>query len=485
MGVWGAAARPQPARHRRPVLRGLRLRRRRPRPSRPVGGGRCAGGEVLRRAAAAHRRPRPGPDDASGSSSAPAEPRTTRGAGPPRRPSGPRIFADPRPATSGRRCSRGPTPVSSRCCCPPRRRPTPPPSPAGRPPPPTTARPGARRPGCRHAAAGGRPRGARPRRRPDAVLRELGRTDAEIAALGPPAWSRPVRRGVAAPCGTASSACGSRRGTSTRSRPGSRGCWSGLASGGPTSCCYRRPRPPRRVARGRARRPGLRVAGTSATAGGTASPSLRRSGSPTSPAAWPASRVRGRHRTACDRRHLRRGAAVVALRPERPDRRQPALRLQAGFPHRGRAPGRRPSAAALGAGTPVRRCSATGTSPRTTPTCGTSPRSTATPTSRRRNARRSTRVRHAGADDELVDLFPRASADPGDARPPYTFWEMRMLGFQKGRGMRIDLALANATFAAARHRRLGRPRRPQGSGTVGPRPARRRRRPRLRAAEGG
>jgi exodeoxyribonuclease III len=60
-----------------------------------------------------------------------------------------------------------------------------------------------------------------------------------------------------------------------------------------------------------------------------------------------------------------------------------------------------------------------------------------------------TRVRHAsGADDDLVDLVPRASADPDDDRPPYTFWEMRMLGFQKGRGMRIDLALADATFAA-------------------------------------
>lgn len=43
----------------------------------------------------------------------------------------------------------------------------------------------------------------------------------------------------------------------------------------------------------------------------------------------------------------------------------------------------------------------------------------------------------------LRDLPPRASADPADARPPYTFWEMRMLGFQKGRGMRIDLALVN------------------------------------------
>ena len=59
-----------------------------------------------------------------------------------------------------------------------------------------------------------------------------------------------------------------------------------------------------------------------------------------------------------------------------------------------------------------------------------------------------TRVRHAVADDELVDLPPRASADPDDERPPYTFWEMRMLGFQKGRGMRIDLVLANAAFTA-------------------------------------
>lgn len=43
----------------------------------------------------------------------------------------------------------------------------------------------------------------------------------------------------------------------------------------------------------------------------------------------------------------------------------------------------------------------------------------------------------------LHDLLPRASADPRDARPAYTFWEMRMLGFAKGRGMRIDLALVD------------------------------------------
>jgi len=54
----------------------------------------------------------------------------------------------------------------------------------------------------------------------------------------------------------------------------------------------------------------------------------------------------------------------------------------------------------------------------------------------------------AGPDAGLVDLLPRASADPDDRRPPYTFWEMRMLGFQKGRGMRIDLALASPALAA-------------------------------------
>lgn len=48
----------------------------------------------------------------------------------------------------------------------------------------------------------------------------------------------------------------------------------------------------------------------------------------------------------------------------------------------------------------------------------------------------------------LRDLRPRASADPADARPPYTFWEMRMLGFQKGRGMRIDLAMVTDDLAA-------------------------------------
>jgi exodeoxyribonuclease III len=53
----------------------------------------------------------------------------------------------------------------------------------------------------------------------------------------------------------------------------------------------------------------------------------------------------------------------------------------------------------------------------------------------------------AGPDAALVDLLPRASADPDDRRPPYTFWEMRMLGFQKGRGMRIDLALVSPSLA--------------------------------------
>ena len=50
--------------------------------------------------------------------------------------------------------------------------------------------------------------------------------------------------------------------------------------------------------------------------------------------------------------------------------------------------------------------------------------------------------------DGLTDLLPRASADSGDARHPWTFWEMRMLGFQKRRGMRLDLALVNPALAA-------------------------------------
>jgi exodeoxyribonuclease-3 len=43
----------------------------------------------------------------------------------------------------------------------------------------------------------------------------------------------------------------------------------------------------------------------------------------------------------------------------------------------------------------------------------------------------------------LDDVLPRASLAPDDERHPWTFWEMRMLGFQKGRGMRLDLALVN------------------------------------------
>lgn len=51
----------------------------------------------------------------------------------------------------------------------------------------------------------------------------------------------------------------------------------------------------------------------------------------------------------------------------------------------------------------------------------------------------------AGGEDSLTDLVPRASFDRSDVRTAYTFWEMRMLGFQKGRGMRIDLALVDRT----------------------------------------
>jgi exodeoxyribonuclease-3 len=48
----------------------------------------------------------------------------------------------------------------------------------------------------------------------------------------------------------------------------------------------------------------------------------------------------------------------------------------------------------------------------------------------------------------LTDLLPRASLAPDDERHPWTFWEMRMLGFQKGRGMRLDLALVNPALQA-------------------------------------
>jgi exodeoxyribonuclease-3 len=58
-------------------------------------------------------------------------------------------------------------------------------------------------------------------------------------------------------------------------------------------------------------------------------------------------------------------------------------------------------------------------------------------------------IQQAGPEEPLMDLVPRASIDPDDTRPPYTFWEMRMLGFQKGRGMRIDLALVNDPVARA------------------------------------
>ncbi|MCW2620978.1 MAG: exodeoxyribonuclease [Frankiales bacterium] len=48
----------------------------------------------------------------------------------------------------------------------------------------------------------------------------------------------------------------------------------------------------------------------------------------------------------------------------------------------------------------------------------------------------------------LQDLVPRASHSADDTRHPFTFWEMRMLGYQKGRGMRLDLALVNPALRA-------------------------------------
>lgn len=53
------------------------------------------------------------------------------------------------------------------------------------------------------------------------------------------------------------------------------------------------------------------------------------------------------------------------------------------------------------------------------------------------------RLQETGAAGGLADPLPRASQAAQDTRHPYTFWEMRMLGFQKGRGMRLDLALVN------------------------------------------
>lgn len=45
----------------------------------------------------------------------------------------------------------------------------------------------------------------------------------------------------------------------------------------------------------------------------------------------------------------------------------------------------------------------------------------------------------------LTDVFPRALKHAW----PFTFWDYRNLDFPKNRGMRIDLALANAPFTAA------------------------------------
>ena len=57
------------------------------------------------------------------------------------------------------------------------------------------------------------------------------------------------------------------------------------------------------------------------------------------------------------------------------------------------------------------------------------------------------RLRTGVGSGGLTELLPRASLAADDTRHPFTFWEMRMLGFQKGRGMRLDLALVNAALA--------------------------------------
>ena len=123
----------------------------------------------------------------------------------------------------------------------------------------------------------------------------------------------------------------------------------------------------------------------------------------------------------------------------------PALRLQAAVP--GRRP--RPSVAeraALGTGTPYGLLGDFNVAPNDNDVWDIAAFDGSTHVSAPERAALAA-IEQADPHAPLVDLKPRASIDPDDTRPPYTFWEMRMLGFQKGRGMRIDLALVNDPLA--------------------------------------
>ena len=141
----------------------------------------------------------------------------------------------------------------------------------------------------------------------------------------------------------------------------------------------------------------------------------------------------GGRRGAGDRGHLWRRTHLVAVRPQRPQGRRPALRLQARLA--GPAARGRPVDDAA-----TSRWSATGTSPRRTRTSSTSRPSPRAPTSRRRSAPPS----HGFLEDGYVDVVRPHTPGP----EVYTYWDYYRQRFERNRGMRIDFVLGNPSFAA-------------------------------------
>ena len=137
-----------------------------------------------------------------------------------------------------------------------------------------------------------------------------------------------------------------------------------------------------------------------------------------------------RGRGARDRRDVRRRTDLVALRPQRPQARRPALRLQARLAGPAARRGR------LAGWTPRPRSSATGTSARPTPTSST---------------RRSSELhaRHpAGA--RGVPGVPRRRVRRGHPRARrrgHTYWDYYRQRFERDRGLKIDFVLATPSLA--------------------------------------
>ena len=139
-------------------------------------------------------------------------------------------------------------------------------------------------------------------------------------------------------------------------------------------------------------------------------------------------------RGARDRRDLRRRTHLVALRPQRPQARRPALRLQARLAR----PALREAAPRL-ARRRRPRWSATGTSPHRRRRLRHRRSSRSPPTSPRPSARPSRRF----LDDGYADVGTAARHGPG----VYTYWDYYRQRFERNRGLRIDFVLGSPSLA--------------------------------------